>query len=323
MPQGRRTPDEVRRFIVQLGDIPEISHPEIQARVEAKFPTTIDKSTVGRILQKEAPDAGKGRDPGQAAGLDRHWHLLVGALDALMGIQAPSPNDSDLVTWWSRPSDPSWPVSKGRAWREEDLGVRVELEVKHGVEWPLLRQHIPSDALWHAVEDAEEAMAQDISARLKCLDSIKDRIGMPKNRGGIGLPVGADLGFTAVVRPEVTIYFVFALFVQAIAGALGSPQGGMTREQFRSESPDALHLGGIPVVRSRDEANRRHAVEFFLKEQQQVAGWDEVKASANAYLAAESATDEVHRCLDRIRLMPSYPPGSECDLCRDWVKSRR
>ncbi len=322
MPQGRRTPDEVRRFIVQLKqDAPELSHPEIRALVEARFPTTIDKSTVGRILNEETPRAGKGRDPRQEAGLNRHWEKLVGALDVLKGIQASAANDSDLVTWWSRPHDASWPVSKGRVWREGNGRLRVQLEVENRVEWPLLRQHIPDDGLWHAVENAKEAMARDISARLRCLDSIKDRIRLPRNRGGIGLLVGNDLGFSAVARPEVTVHFVFGLFVQAVTGALGRPQVVKTREQFHSESPHTLHLGGIPVVRSKDEALRQDAVEFFLKEQQRVAESDEAEASAQAYVAVESATDEVNRCLDRIRLLPSLPLGSECDICRDWVRT--
>ena len=321
MPRGKKTPPEVIRFIVDLKkDTPGLSYSDIRIRVEAKFQTTIDQSTIGRKIREESPKRGRGRYSRQLAGLDRHWLMLVSILDQLGGIQAAPLLDHDLMNFWSRPREENWPVPKGRVWREENGRLSVRLTVQDHQEWILLRQHTPENPLWPAVENVKVAMAQDISARLRCFDSIRDRIRLPEYQGGIGLPVGADLGFPAEIQPEATIRFVYELFEQGIFRALGESHRSRTKEEFRTESPDTLHLGSYPVVRSKDEVVRQAAVEFFLKEQECVASWSEVQESASAYSSTKSATDEVNWCLDRIRLMPSLPPGSSCDACRDWVR---
>ena len=250
-------------------------------------------------------------------GVMAHSQMLLAVLESLRGMAPLALQDENVATWWALPDEPSWPVSKGRCWREDDGRLLVELDAEASVAWPYLQQHLPGNSMWSAVKGAKETMADDVSARLRLLDAIRDRVGRDIQRGGLGFPVGADLGAAQVTRSEVTAYYVFALFVQAATRALGRPYGAKAKDEFRSEAPDTLQLGGTPVVRSNDQALRQRAVEFFLKEQEQVAGWDEAEAFASAYRAAEAATEQVNRRLTRIGLMPSLPTGSTCDLCRE------
>lgn len=90
MKQGEATPPEIVQFIrVLKTDTPSLSYAKIADRVESKFKTKIDKSTVGNILKKgpEQAATAKGID-GQPEDLAtpyaielakaKHWSDLAG-----------------------------------------------------------------------------------------------------------------------------------------------------------------------------------------------------------------------------------------------------
>ena len=53
MPQGQETPKVTRDFILKTKqNAPGLTHQQISDKVEEKFGTRIDKSTVGKIIQR-------------------------------------------------------------------------------------------------------------------------------------------------------------------------------------------------------------------------------------------------------------------------------
>jgi hypothetical protein len=252
--------------------------------------------------------------------------MLIPPLEGLRGIEPLGIHDRDLVTWWSRPEVPDWPVPKGRAWRQQGGGLTVKLDAEARREWQYLRQHLAESRIWSAIENCKTGLAHDLEARLQLLDRIAAIVQQPLEGQGLGLPIQADLGFTAVTRPEVTIYYLFTIYDQVLSRALGLQHAAKRREEFGYRDPDRpeiVYLGGIPVVRATRTQVRSRAVSFLLEAQEKLRSLSETSAAAQAYRAAAAAAAMANNEIQDVLLMPGFLPGSACDLCRPWYKPLR
>ena len=113
-----------------------------------------------------------------------HTEKLLKVFEDFRNIEQFALHDTDLATWWSRPDEPSWPVPKGRAWREVRESLRVKFDAASAREWSYLQQHLVDDPVWGAIEHCHEALADDLAARLKLLDRIAALVQQPEERGG-------------------------------------------------------------------------------------------------------------------------------------------
>jgi hypothetical protein len=202
-----------------------------------------------------------------------HREKLLKVLDVLANVEPLPLHDRDLATWWSRPEVSDWPVSKGRVWRERDGSLRVELNAESKREWRYLRQHLAGSQPWQAVEECKKALAADMAARLTLMDCIALSIQDAPDRGGLDLPIEADLGFIAVTRSVVTIYYLFTIHDQVLSQALGLRHAPKRKEEFDYRDPgypEVVSLGGIPVIRSPDAKVRTGAVSFLVEAQERL-----------------------------------------------------
>lgn len=77
------------------------------------------------------------------------------------------------------------------------------------------------------------------------------------------------------------------------------------------------------MVRITDSEVRSRAVSFLLEAQEHLTSLSETAAAAQAYRAVEAAAAMANNEIQDVLLMPGFPPGSACDLCRPWAKSLR
>ena len=253
-----------------------------------------------------------------------HTEKLLKVFEDFRNIEQFALHDTDLATWWSRPDEPSWPVPKGRAWREVRGSLRVKFDAASPREWSYLQQHLVDDPVWGAIEHCHEALADDLAARLKLLDRIAALVQQREERGGLGLPMGADPANIPVTRSEVTTYCVFTLHHQVLFRSLGMGLAPKRREEFEYHDagyPEVISLGGRPVVRSVDTQVRSRAIEFLLQAQEKMAELQEAVAASEAYRAAEASAGEANNRIADVLLMPGLPPDSACDLCERWARA--
>ena len=78
--------------------------------------------------------------------MEKHRDTIIKAVIPELDIDIFPPRDFDLATFWSRPNEPSWPISTGRM-KRQDGGFVVELAVEHKLEWTYLRQHLKDDSI--------------------------------------------------------------------------------------------------------------------------------------------------------------------------------
>jgi hypothetical protein len=186
--------------------------------------------------------------------------------------------------------------------------------------WQYLQQHLPKDEVWADIESWKQAMAEDLAARLTLLNAVVQLIGKPVEEGGTGLPVLVEMGYMGSVEPAVSFGYAFAIHDQVMSRSLGLRHAPHSREAFRSEFPNTIHLAGKPVIFSPDPTQREAAVEFLLRAQKEGVSLPEAKAAAQAYRLAEQQTEAVkEQHLDRLRLEIAFPKGSLCEGCRGWA----
>ena len=326
MKQGERIPERVKEFVRNLKkDDAELSYTQIKGRVEARFEgIKIDKSSVGNIIRslKNESRSDAKREPATQPDLEAHRKRLMTPLEFLDGLEPFALHDRDLVTWWSRPDTADWPIPKGRAWRQPEGKFVVTLYAESRTAWPYLRQHFDGYNLWDEIDDCKQSLARDLSARFGLIDAIAERIHRPPEEGGLALSISADLGFVEVTSPEVTIYYVFNVFDQVLSQCLESRHGKKMLEEFvHGPVADTTYLGGTPVVRSADDAQRDEAIRLLLRVQRAWVSLPEAMEAADAYRNAKAKTEDVIQDIERLRLTPGFPPGVRCGICEPFFGS--
>jgi hypothetical protein len=328
--RGKRTPEHIRKFVIEVKtNAPGLSHGQIADRVAERFgeEAGVDKSTVGRILER-AGLRGVLRDVSPTDGdwssinpqlKQKHRDDLMSVLLELYGIDVFPLHHEDLATWYARSDSPCWPMAQGQVCRESDGSLAVQLNAEEKLEWQYLKQHLPGDPVWDAVEACKQALAGDFAARLALLNAVVQLIGNPVEEGGTELPVLAEMGYMGSTQPAVSLYYAFAIHDQVMSRSLNLRHAPHPRGAFQSEIPNTIHLAGQPVISSPDPTQQEAAVEFLLRAQKEWVSLPEAKAAAEAYRLAEHRTEEVKGHLDRLKLDLAFPKGSLCEGCKGWA----
>jgi hypothetical protein len=242
---------------------------------------------------------------------DPHWQTLIPTLLDLRGIGQLSLRDTDLAIWHSRPQVTRWPIAQGEACRDAEGQVTVELSAEKNEAWRYLNQHLEGDRVWNSIEAWKRAMAGDLATRLALLGAIIKRIEKPVEEGGTGLSVVNDMGYVGSPEPAVSLQCAMDTHHQVMARGLNLHHAMHPREAYHREHSKA----GQPFISSGDPAQLEVAVECLWKAQVDWVSLAEAKIAAEAYRAAEQATEEVKRHLERISLALTFPRGSSCEGC--------
>jgi hypothetical protein len=250
--------------------------------------------------------------------LDRHWQVLIPTLLDLRGIGQLALADIDLAIWYSRPHEPRWPIAKGEACRDAAGKVTVELSAEGKIAWRCLKQHLADDGVWNVIEDCRKAIAGDLASRLALLDAIIQHIEKPVGEGGTGLPVINDMGPMGSPKPAVSLQCAMDTHHQVMARSLELPLAMHPKEAYCKEHPGVVSVASQPFISSPNPAQLEAAVECLWKAQMDWASLAEAKIAAEAYRAAEQATEEVKRQLERLALALTIPRGSSCEGCQGW-----
>ena len=283
----------------------------------------LSTSTVYKIRRGEQKaKEGQNEEPTYLA--REHQRMLMRPMRALRGIGPIAVHDYNLAAFYSRPSEPSWPVSGGRVWRTPNGRLIVRLHAEERLEWTYFQQHLEGDLLWNAVEDWKGAIAVDISGRMTLLDAVIQRIGGLGETTGLGWPVIPETGPTFLRLAEervraVSLYYVFRLYDQALSHSLGLQHRAYESHDFMPYGEDAVELGGNLVVYASEEAQREVAIQFFVKSQKELACLPETLVAAEAFRKAEEKTVAVKAHIDRLKLTVGFPQGTVCDGCKDLV----
>ncbi len=244
--------------------------------------------------------------------------LLRVVIPVLDGLRVFEPRHLDIATWHVRPHEPSWPIAFGRMERTEDGRLSTHLLIEGRFEWLYLRQHLEGDPLWSAVADWKEAMARDVASRLALLREI-----FARTEQGTRMRAVEDLGSAHGDEPALDVYYPYTIYDQVFSRTIGIRVAPKSRDEFMPQPPHTLCLGGRPVIRSPDAAERERAVDFLFEAQTALLEIPQVREAKRAYDAALRMTEEVKRIANRIRLAVALPTGSTCDGCRKWVETRR
>ncbi len=249
--------------------------------------------------------------------MERHRHdLLIPVISQLIDISVFPARDLDLAIFWSRPSEPSWPVGSGKLERQTGgrLGIRLFTEDK--LEWAYLRQHLKHDPIWDAIDGWKQAMVMDFTARFGLLDKIVAEI-----QSRIGLSVIDELGNSDNDKDGLGLYYAYTLYDQVFSRVVGIPLVQKRKEDFTFEPLNITRLGGYVVVRSHDLSLHTLAINYLLDAQVSLVELMETLAARAAYEEVLSRTDLVKKHSDRIRLAVAFPEGSKCDGCSQLVTS--
>ena len=324
---GKRTPPAIEEFVVKTKqNAPGLTHQDIADRVVERFgeASRIDRSSVPRILARAGLRGGttSGTTVIQTASFSGsaeqlspdHRPTLLAPLLELKAVQPLGMRDYDLAIWHGRPKESCWPLVKGQVCRSPSGTLEVSLDIESRLEYRYLRQHLPHDQIWSALESFKRAMAVDIEARLVLLHQITKLVERPEAEGGTGLSVVPDLDF-GTEKEVVSAYYVFTIHDQVLSRCLGLNHAAKERREFSRQAPNLTRLGSYTVISGPDEKRHEELVELLLKAQKEWTRLPEAGAAAEAYRRAEAAAAEVRQQVDRLRLAVGFPPGSRCDGC--------
>ena len=256
---------------------------------------------------------------------DEHKKILITPLTDLLGIGPLDIHDLDLATFYSRPSEPSWPIAMARVWRELNGGLSVRLDAENKLVWTYLQQHLVDDQVWPAIEDWKIDIATDFLARMAFLGTVVRRIEDVPDSRGLGWPVILQTGSTFLQlseeqgRAAVSLYYAFRLYDQALSRHLELNHGGFRKKDFMRVGKYQVDVGGNPVAWCLTPEHREEPIDYFLEAQKDLMSLPEIRAAGEAYRSAEETTTVVKGHVERLRLAVDFPPGSVCDACREWV----
>jgi hypothetical protein len=258
----------------------------------------------------------------------QHWAALQAPLLNLRGIEPFPVHDFDLMNFYLRPAEPSWPIPKGRIWRAATGLLAVHLRCEHDCEkaceddlaWVYLVQHLQNHPMLDALVALKQALGQDLVARLALLARIQEVLEEPRDQGGTGLKLIRELKLSGnSAETEVSPYYLFTIYDQGLSRRLGLAHGAKRAEEFISEAAHTTHLGGRGVVQATDPEQRQHAIDWLLMMQEAVAEWPEAGTAAEEYQRATAAARGINRHLEGLQLQAGWPPGSRCEACQAWA----
>ena len=328
--KGVETPEAVRDHIITLGkDQPGLSNREIRLRVESDFNSslTVDQSTVGRILERAGiPSAKRDRlaqvkNPTPTSDdSETHWRRhsrdLIEPVSALRVPGSAALGDYDLAVWHSRmETDPEWPVPGGMAQLGGDGDVRFSPSVANLASWNLLRQHLPGNSFWSALDAWSVSYGQELHARLELLNTIISRIESAKSQGGLGAKVLNNIDPDGVRGSAVGLYYAFTIYHQVLSRVLEVPLGAKSKEEFHIESKITIRLGDHIVISDRSKKSRDAGVQYLLDAQESWVDMPEAITAGSSHRSAKAAGDTLGGHAQRLALFPTLPTETRCDVC--------
>lgn len=243
--------------------------------------------------------------------VEKHRHdLLIPVISQLRDISVFPARDLDLAIFWSRPSEPSWPIGSGKLERQTSGRLGISLFIEGKLEWDYLRQHLIDDPIWDAINSWKQTMVKDLNARFGLLDKI-----VAETQSRIGIPVLADLARSGNDKDALGLYYAYTIFDQVFSRVVGIPLAQKCKNDFTFEPPNVTLLGSYMVIRGQDRSLHTLAINYLLEAQVSLAELVETRAVRAAYKSALSKTALVKKHSERIRLAVAFPEGSTCDGC--------
>jgi hypothetical protein len=250
--------------------------------------------------------------------IQRHFDNLMTPLLGLLEVLPLGIHDRDIGIWFIRPNEENWPVTKGRAYRNGDVISELKLDAEEASEpeFELLKQHMPDDPVWKAIEGWKTAMTKDLTARFALLRKVVDHIESLGEDGGLEMPVEEQPERSSRTGTIAGVFLAFIVYDQILTDTMQLRHGFYNRDRVEYLPPDLTQVAGFSIVRTDNENDRQRAIDFFFEDWKGVDWKPEVDALARAYRAAESASDEVKRRVNMLRLGTGFPQGSRCVACQ-------
>ncbi len=246
--------------------------------------------------------------------MQKHRDTIIRAVVPELDLDVFPTRDFDLAIFWSRPSEPSWPIGSGKLERQTSgrLGIRLFIEDK--LEWAYLRQHLKHDPIWDAINAWKQAMVMDLTARFGLLDKI-----VAETQSRIELPVRGDLTGSESDQGALGLYYAYTIYDHVFSRVVGILLSPKHKEEFSFEEPNVTRLGGYMVVCSHDLSLHEKAIDYLVGAQVSLAELPETRVVRAAYKSALSKTALVKKHSERIRLAVVFPEGSKCVGCSQLV----
>ena len=245
----------------------------------------------------------------------RHWREdLLPTIRELEGVEPLTHSGQEILPWWLRTQEPSWPIAKGRVIRIENGSVSIRLFVEDRLEWEYLRQHLVGDPVWEALDRWKAAMAGDLVARRALFDKIKEA-----TQSSTTLPVLQDISGDSGTEPYIHPYYLTTIYDQIVRQVIGMSWQLIRREEFRTEGATRIFLSGFLMFVSPDPKQVDCLISLLLETQTKFVDMDEAKAAGMGCGRAKGETAILKQHVRRILLSLGLPPGSMCDGCRAWL----
>ena len=317
MKRGQRLPKGIEEFILTTKKAsPEFTQAQIAGRVEARFRVQIDKTTVGRVIHRAGlisserasgdqvfPDTAEDPEQAERSG---HWPALRDDAATLHG-QLYVPFAQLRGFPWQTSPDYNPNLLLG----DRSHGFPVALEAERSVLFVELKEHLPSDPLWHCLDEYKKGIST-VSQRLH---EVCDRIrGEPELNDEVWESDQAlELGVMGL-----TYNFVKTVALEVAEGACNLPTADISYELsapvkrrkwtlcwFR-HSTQYVIIAAANTRREVEELGAAHMA-FRKHVKTNVGTVTPVVSVATGHRRLMGATESLKRELERIRHLAVFP----------------
>lgn len=242
----------------------------------------------------------------------------------LLDLQVFPPDAREIRVWFAWPTETSWPVSQGQAYREGGGKVWVKLNIEEQEVWKPVRQHLEGRPVLAAIEKWQWATAQDIAARLSLLDALLRYV-----EANTSLPVWVRVNEGDSKAEGLHNHYIDRIYDQVfrtavnVGPALSAPVGGplpLTREQFSLNGEGHLCHYNALLIRGGAAAEREQALALLLEAHTRLSDIPQALAAGRAYQEADTQTRQV-RALRSEFLDSGLDPDSRCEECQPWYQA--
>jgi len=311
--RGKKTPREIEEYILQQADPElELSYGAIAERVEAEFHYDVDKTTVGRIINRggakllvRRKEGQPAEDPSSAVG--EHWPSLrdqARSIGAQLEEGVPLPQ---LLGFPWRYSD----YNTGLIFADgKSLSLKSESHILH----TCLQEHLPTDSVWQELVQwkTDVGRLQDYLAevtRQTSMDSGHDEV-----------PITHDDVYSG--KTGVVEFYEKSLVLINIEGSLGLDGA---RHDYDIRPPDGRHKWVLEWHRNSSSyvflaASDDKNVVTDLRDShsgavQALAGSEVWEPVGSKYAKAEESRGRAMAAAIRISHLVSFP--GKCSLYAD------
>ena len=253
-----------------------------------------------------------------------HFATLKRTVHDLLDLQVFPTDAREIRQWFAWPTETSWPVSLGQAYREGIGKVWVKLNIEEQEVWKPVRQHLEGRPVLAAVEKWRRATTKDIAARLSLLDALLRYV-----ETNTSLPVWVSVNEGDSKAEGLHNHYIDLIYDQVfrtavnVGPALSAPVGGplpLTREQFSLNGEGNLCHYNAQLIRGGAAAEREQALALLLEAHTRLADIPQALAAGRAYQEADTQTSQV-RALRSEFLNSGLDLDSRCEECQPWYQA--